>query len=293
MTVEQNGQAEDAALVSVLEALPYVARYLDKTLVIKLGGSVGDEGTLLDDLVHLNRLGIRPVLVHGGGAQISEWMGRVGLEARFVDGRRYTDEATLDVARMVLIGLVNSEIVSRLNASGVPAVGLSGLDGALLRTRLRDERLGLVGDVLRVETEAIEALRQAGYVVVIAPIGSGEGGQVHNVNADTVAGDVARALRAESLILFTDVTGVLASDGSLIAEITAGEIPELLESGVIRGGMIPKVEACMRALEGVRRAFIVDGRVPHALIRELFTDRGVGTMIVKERSPAVGAIVTG
>ncbi len=275
---------DEASLHSVLEALPYIARYVGTTLVIKLGGSVGEEGTLLDDLAQLQALGVQPVLVHGGGAQISDWMTRVGLEARFVDGRRYTDAPTLDLVRMVLIGLVNSEIVARLNARGMRAVGLSGLDGAMLKARLRDPRLGLVGDVYDVDTRPIETLKQAGYAVVIAPLGTGDDGQALNVNADTVAGEVARALKAEKLILFTDVAGVLGPDGTLITHITTGEIPELMESGVIRGGMIPKVEACMRALDGVARTHIVDGRVPHALIRELFTDSGVGTMITRERS---------
>ncbi len=269
----------DTAVQSILEVLPYIARYVGATLVIKLGGSVGDEGTVLDDLVALASLGIRPILVHGGGAQISAWMGRVGLEPRFVDGRRYTDEATLDLVRMVLIGLVNSEIVARLNARGVRAIGVSGLDGAMLKARLRDERLGLVGDVYEVDLALLAALQQAGYVVVVAPLGTGPGGQALNVNADTVAGEIARAARAEKLILFTDVAGVLGADGKLIPEITADEIPELMESGIIRGGMIPKIEACVRALQGVQRAHIIDGRTPHALIRELFTDTGVGTMI--------------
>jgi acetylglutamate kinase len=277
----QSRPEDDAALGTILEALPYVARYRGVTLVIKLGGSVGDEGTLLEDLVQLYRLGVNPVLVHGGGAQISEWSNRVGLETRFVDGRRYTDAATLDLVRMVLIGLVNSEIVARLNASGVKAVGLSGLDGAMLKARLRDERLGLVGDVYQVDLEPLEALRRQGYVPVIAPLGTGSGGQALNVNADTVAGEIARAIGAEKLILFTDVVGVLGPDGALIPEISLGDVPELMESGVIRGGMIPKVEACVRALGGVNRAHIIDGRTPHALIRELFTDRGVGTMIVR------------
>jgi len=278
------GQADaagEAALASILEALPYVGTLRGATLVIKLGGSVGDEGTLLDDLELLYRLGVNPILVHGGGVQISDWMKRVGLEARFVEGRRYTDAATLDVVRMVLIGLVNSEIVARLNARGVKAVGLSGLDGAMLRARLRDERLGLVGDVYQVDLAPLEAVRRDGYVAVVAPLGTGEGGQALNVNADTVAGEIARAIAAEKLILFTDVPGVLGGDGALIPEITAGEVPELMESGVIRGGMIPKVEACVRALDGAHRAHIIDGRVPHALIRELFTDRGVGTMVVR------------
>ncbi|MBI4494462.1 MAG: acetylglutamate kinase [Chloroflexi bacterium] len=266
----------------MLEALPYLSRYVGKTVVVKVGGSVGDEGTVLEDLAWLRRVGVNPVVVHGGGALISHWLAQLGRETRFVEGRRYTDAETLDVVRMVLVGLVNNDLVAGLNALGVKAVGLSGVDGALLQARLRDERLGLVGDVVAVDLAPVEALLQAGYVVVVAPVGSGPGGQPLNINADSAAGALARALRAEKFILFTDVPGVLDRQGNLISQISVGQVRGLMESGVLRGGMIPKVEACVEALETVPRAHIIDGRVPHALLRELFTDQGVGTMIAHE-----------
>lgn len=269
-------------LAGLLEALPYISRYVGKTVVVKVGGSVGDEGTVLEDLAWLRRLGVNPVVVHGGGALISHWLAQLGRETRFVEGRRYTDAETLDVVRMVLVGLVNNDLVGGLNARGVKAVGLSGLDGGLLQARLRDERLGLVGDVVAVDLAPVNALIEAGYVVVIAPVGCGPGGQPLNINADTVAGDIARALGAEKLIMFTDVAGVLDEQGKLLSQISVGQVWEFMESGVIRGGMIPKVEACVEALKTVPRAHIIDGRAPHALIRELLTDSGVGTMITRE-----------
>lgn len=279
-TPPESGVAEP--LAGLVEALPYLSRYVGKTIVVKVGGSVGGEGTLLEDLVWLRRLGIRPLVVHGGGALISRWSARVGLETRFVGGRRYTDTETLDVVRMVLIGLVNSEIVASLNARGVPSVGLSGVDGGLLQARVRDEQLGLVGEVEAVELGPVRALAEAGYVVVVAPVALGPGGQVLNVNADTAAGAIARALRAEKLILCTDVPGVLDARGEVLGRLSVGQVRGLVESGVIRGGMIPKVEACVEALKGAPAAHIIDGRVPRALLRELFTERGVGTMMTSD-----------
>jgi acetylglutamate kinase len=268
----------DEELRHLLEALPYLAHYAGKSVVLKVGGSVGLEPWILEDIAWLFRLGVRPVVIHGGGPMISDWQERLGYETRFVEGRRYTDSHTLDVVRSVLIGLVNSDLVSRLSALDVPAVGLSGLDGALIQATVRDPKLGLVGDVTHIELRPLRLMQDAGYVVVVAPVGRAGDGSPLNINADTVAGDIARAMRAEKLVFFTDVPGVLDREGKLISELTTDEVWKLIGSGEIHGGMIPKVEACVRALDTVARAHIIDGRVPHALLRELFTDGGVGTM---------------
>jgi len=267
----------------LLEAIPYITRYVGRTIVLKIGGSVGEASTVLEDVVWLRRLGILPVIVHGGGPLISHWLQRIGKETSFVDGLRYTDEETLDVVRMVLIGKVNSDLVAQLHALGGQAIGISGIDGGLLRAVRRDERLGLVGDVVGVDLRPLEAVMGLGYIPVVAPLALGEGGQALNVNADTAAGELALAMKAEKLVFFTDVPGVLDEHGQLLARVTVSEVNDLLASGTIRGGMIPKVQACIRALGAVPRAHIIDGRVPHALIRELFTDRGVGTMLVAGR----------
>jgi acetylglutamate kinase len=263
---------------ALLEALPYICEYVGKTVVVKVGGSVGDEGTVLEDVVWLKRLGINPVLVHGGGPQISERLGRLGVETRFVEGRRYTDEQTLEVVHEVLMR-INGAFVSYLNAHKVPAWGCNGLDGEMLVARLRDERLGLVGEVEAVNLKPIVSLVEQGYVVVIAPLASGHDSQPLNVNADTVAGEIARALRAEKFVLFTDVAGVMDSNGNVMPEVSRQQVEQLIADETIRGGMIPKIQACLRALETVPRAHVLDGRVPHALIRELFTREGVGTML--------------
>jgi acetylglutamate kinase len=270
---------------ALLEALPYISRFVGKSVVVKIGGSIGQDGTALEDVVTLYRLGVKPVVVHGGGPMISDWQGRMGLEPKFVEGRRYTDELTLDLARMVLIGKVNSDLVAYLCSLGAGAVGLSGIDGGMIRARLRDPKLGLVGEVVDVDLTALRALMAAGYLVVVAPSAVDAQGQPLNVNADSVAGDIARALEAEKLIFFTDVDGVLDGQGSLLSSLTVEQVRELIASGEIEGGMIPKVEACVRALDTVPRAHVLDGRVPHALLRELFTDAGVGTMISREPTP--------
>jgi acetylglutamate kinase len=272
---------------AILEALPYICGYVGKTVVIKVGGSIGEEGTVLEDIVWLKKLGINPVIVHGGGPQISHMLSRLGVETHFVEGRRYTDEQTLDVVHMVLMR-VNGQFVSYLDARGVRAVGLNGLDGRMLRARLRDERLGLVGEVEAVDLKPISSLVQQGYVVVIAPLAAGPESQPLNVNADTVAGEVARALQAEKLVLFTDVAGVPDKDGHVLSELARERVEQLLRDDVIQGGMIPKIEACLRALETVPRVHVVDGRVPHALVRELFTREGVGTMLTASQSLPTG-----
>jgi acetylglutamate kinase len=272
----------EAATEALLEALPYIARFVGKSVVVKIGGSIGDDGTALEDVVTLHRLGVRPVVVHGGGPQISDWQERMGLEPRFVEGRRYTDEQTLDLARMVLIGKVNSDLVAYLCSLGAKAVGLSGLDGGMIRARLRDPELGLVGEVADVDLKPVRTMMEAGYLVVVAPSAADEHGQPLNVNADSIAGDLARALGAEKLVFFTDVVGVLDANGALLSTLSVEQVRELIDSGEIKGGMIPKVEACVRALDTVPRTHVLDGRVRHALLRELFTDAGVGTMIVRQ-----------
>jgi acetylglutamate kinase len=277
--VQAVARKEGAQLDALVRSLPHLARLVGKVIVIKIGGSIGQEGTVLEDVILLQRLGVRPVLVHGGGPLITELSQRLGLETRFVEGRRYTDEATLDAARMVLVGKVNGDLVSELNALGGSAIGLNGLDGRMIQAGLRDQKLGLVGDVERFDLKPLEMLLADGYTAVIAPIASGPDGRPLNINADSVAGDLAAALRAEKLVLFTDVPGVLDESGRLLAELTRNEARQLIAAGVITGGMIPKVEACLDALETVPRVHIIDGRNPHALIEELLTDTGVGTMI--------------
>lgn len=265
---------------ALLEALPYINYFAGKTVVIKLGGStLGSEDTTLQDIVLLKNLNIQPVLVHGGGSVITDWLARIGKKAQFVRGLRVTDEETMDVVRMTLVGKVNTDLVSSLNALGVRAVGISGLDGRMIEARPLSPDLGLVGEVTHVNLDLLDTLVKGGYVVVIAPIGSGEDGKALNLNGDTAAGEIAAALQAEKLICLTDVAGVKDKDGHLISRIARAKVEELIQSGVVSGGMIPKVQACLRALDGVRRAHIIDGRVSHALVRELFTTGGVGTMI--------------
>jgi acetylglutamate kinase len=276
-------QAAEANTSALLEALPYICEYVGKTIAVKVGGSVGEEGTVLDDVVWLKRLGINPVLIHGGGPQISQRLDRLGVETRFVEGRRFTDQQTLEVVHEVLMR-INGEFVSYLNGHGVSAWGCNGLDGEVLRARLRDERLGLVGEVEAVNLRPIRSLVEQGYVVVIAPLAAGPDSQPLNVNADTVAGEVARTLKAEKLVLFTDVPGVLDSQNQVLPELDRAQVERMLDDGTIRGGMIPKIQACLRALETVPRVHVLDGRVPHALIRELFTQAGVGTMLTWTKS---------
>jgi acetylglutamate kinase len=282
-------QAVDATTAGLLEALPYICEYVGKTIAVKVGGSVGEEGTVLDDVVWLKRLGINPVLIHGGGPQISQRLDRLGVVTRFVEGRRFTDQQTLEVVHEVLMR-INGEFVSYLNGHGVSAWGCNGLDGQVLQARLRDERLGLVGEVEAVNLRPIRSLVEQGYVVVIAPLAAGPDSQPLNVNADTVAGEVARALQAEKLVLFTDVPGVLDGQSNVLPELDRAQVERMLEDGTIRGGMIPKIQACLRALETVPRVHVLDGRVPYALIRELFTRAGVGTMLTAQTKSPEGAL---
>lgn len=249
-----------------------------RTLVLKLGGSVGHDDTLPEDVVELQRAGARVVIVHGGGALITTWLGRTGIDTRFVNGLRYTDEETLDVVRMVLPGLINGEIVARIGSAGGRAIGLSGADDGLLQARVKDPELGRVGDVFSVNREPIELLLEAGYVAVVAPVALDEQGGFLNVNADTVAGEVAVALDADRLIFLTDVAGLM-ENGNVLSRLTPEMAQPLIARGVVTGGFVPKLEACLRAAIGDRSAQIVDGRVPHIVLHALEHEATVGTTV--------------
>jgi acetylglutamate kinase len=275
----------------LIEALPYIRRFNGHTIVVKLGGAAiegGDIEPVLQDVVLLRFVGLRPVLVHGGGPAISAFQRRMGIESRFVNGLRVTDAQTMEIAKMVLTGKVGPELVATIHRLGGNAIGLSGEDGPTLLVRPRaaegGEDLGFVGEVVQVNPEPIEAILDQGRVPVIASIGLGYDGQAYNVNADAVAAELAVSLRATKLLLLTDVDGVHDSDGSLISELDTTRAKSLIASGVITGGMIPKVMAALRALDGTRAAHIIDGRVPHTLLLELLTEHGVGTMLTDEPS---------
>jgi len=283
----------------LVEALPYLRKFRGKVVVVKYGGSAmasqAEESFLLD-LVFLETVGMQPVLVHGGGQAISRRMQEEGIEARFVQGLRVTDERTMEIVEDTLFGVVNRDLVERIRQLGGRAEGLSGKDHGILhvqrhRVKVQDPKgreyevdIGFVGDVRRVEPEPILRLCKRGVIPVVAPIGLGEDGRAYNVNADTAAGEIAAALKAEKLALLTDVAGIFRDPKdpeSLISTLPAEDVEGLIDSGVIEGGMIPKARACAEAVRrGVRKAHIVDGRVPHALLLEIFTDRGIGTEIV-------------
>ena len=272
----------------LIEALPYMRRFLNKTFVIKYGGSAMRDDALRAsfavDVVLLKYIGLRPVIVHGGGPQIGATLERLGKQSRFVDGLRVTDDETMEVVEMVLGGSINRQIVALIQQGGGRAIGLTGSDGGMLRVRRRDEGadLGRVGRVVGVDPSPITAVADAGFVPVIAPIGVDDAGITYNVNADEAAGAIARALRAEKLILLTDVEGVKDARGELIQQLTVAEARKHIAEGTIREGMIPKVECCIGALEeGVASTHVVDGRMLHAILLEVFTDVGVGTLITR------------
>jgi acetylglutamate kinase len=271
----------------LIEALPYIRRFYGKTIVIKYGGHAMLEPQLREsfatDVVLLKYVGLRPVVVHGGGPQIASQLKRIGKEAEFVDGLRVTDDETMEVVEMVLGGTVNREIVGLVEQAGGRAAGLTGCDESLLRVerKLKKGRdIGRVGHVVDVDPTALQAVSEEGFVPVIAPIGLDESGQTYNVNADEAAGAIAVALSAEKFILLTDVEGVMDGEGNRVSQLSQNVARKLIEEGVIDGGMIPKVECCLNALAGgVSRAHIVDGRVLHAILLEMFTDdAGVGTL---------------
>jgi acetylglutamate kinase len=271
----------------LIEALPYIRRFSDKVIVIKYGGSAMSDPALRrsfgEDVVLLKYIGLRPVVVHGGGPQIGHTLERLGKQSTFVDGLRVTDDETMEVVEMVLGGKVNREVVALIQEGGGRAVGLTGSDGSLLQVtrRLEDDRdLGRVGRVTRVEPAPIAAVAEAGFIPVIAPIGVDPDGVTHNVNADEAAGAIAGAIAAEKLILLTDVTGVKDASGELIPQLDVAAARKLIAEGTIRDGMIPKVQCCLQVLEdGVASAHIIDGGVLHALLLEIFTDSGAGTQI--------------
>lgn len=278
--------AQHEVIAEVLkEAQPYIEALRDRTLVIKLGGSALDhEIEALEDIIWVRELGARPVLVHGGGAEINAWLERLGIAKQFKRGLRVTDKATLEVVRMVLAGKVNGELVHLIGTLGGRAIGLTGLDGGLLRARRIDPELGFVGAISHVDPRPVEALAAAGYIPVIAPLGAGENGEVFNINADDAAADLARGMGAAKLLYLSDVPGILDDNGSLLSLLTDVHTRQLIEDGTIRGGMIPKAEACLRALETTGRVHIVNGRESHVLIRELFTRQGAGTRIERAGS---------
>ncbi len=279
----------DSSRVSVLsEALPYIQRFAGRRVVVKYGGAAMVEEGLREavfrDLALLACVGVRPIVVHGGGPEINQWLKRLQIQPQFRDGLRVTDPDTMDVVEMVLVGRVNKQIVNGLNRVGGRAVGLSGCDGSLVAARPLGENHGLVGEVASVDPAVLTPLLEAGYIPVLSSVAPDHAGQMHNINADTVAGELAAALQAEKLILLTDTAGILRDrddPASLIRQITLSQARDLIAEGVVQGGMTPKTECCIRALaQGVGAAHIVDGRVPHSLLLEVFTNAGIGTMVV-------------
>ena len=275
---------------TLVEALPYIRRFAGSTVVVKYGGNAlagtSDHDALTffaEDIVLMRLVGMRPVVVHGGGPQISALMARLGKTAEFRDGLRVTDAETVDIARMVLVGQVNPQLVAAINVHGNFAVGVSGEAAGLLRATQRDEALGFVGDVSAVNPDILEGLLADEFIPVVATIGADATGQAYNINADSVAAAIAEALGAAKLVYLTDIEGLrrdVADAASLIRQTTAEELDELIADGTIGGGMIPKVEACTHAVRnGVGRAHILDGRIAHVLLLEIFTDEGIGTMI--------------
>ena len=272
----------------LVQALPYIKKYTGKIVVIKYGGNamINDNLKLqvMEDIVLLRLVGVNVVLVHGGGPEINALMDRLGKKPEFVDGLRVTDQETIDIVQMVLAGKINKSLVSLLETKGGRAVGLSGIDDKLIEAKCKDERLGLVGEITKINPECVYDLLTKNYIPVISTIACGENGEIFNINGDTAAAYIAGALKAERLIMMTDIAGILRDPkdpSTLIPEITVSEAKRLRESGVISGGMIPKAECCIKAItEGVNKVIIMDGRVPHSILIELLTDEGAGTMFL-------------
>jgi acetylglutamate kinase len=289
LTLDSSHRHDDTLRVSVLsEALPYIQRFAGRRVVVKYGGAAMVQSELRDavyrDLVLLASVGVQPVVVHGGGPEINDWLSRLNIQPEFRNGLRVTTPETMDVVEMVLVGRVNKQIVNGLNRLGARAVGLCGSDGSLVRARTYgDGSNGLVGDVAAVDPSVLYPLLDAGYIPVISSVAANGDGQAHNINADTVAGELAASLQAEKLILLTDTPGILRQrddPASLIRQVSLSEARQLIDDGVVAGGMTPKTECCIRALaQGVSAAHIVDGRTAHALLLEVFTDAGIGTMV--------------
>ena len=270
------------------QALPYIREYTDKTIVVKYGGNamLNEElkKAVMGDITLLSLIGVKVVLVHGGGPEITETLKKVGKETQFVDGLRVTDRETVEVVQMVLAGKINKSLVNLLQNTGGRAIGLCGLDGHMIQAKMLDERLGYVGEITGINADPINDVLEKGYIPVISTVGCDKEGNVYNVNADTAASRIAAALGAESLISMTDISGILRDKddvSSLIPTLRVSEAPKLIEDGVISGGMIPKTQCCIEAINnGVKKVFIIDGRVPHSIIVEILTDEGIGTMFI-------------
>jgi len=271
------------------QALPYIRRYTGKTVVVKYGGNamINEDLKLqvMEDIVLLWLIGIKVVLVHGGGPEISEMMAKLGKKPEFVDGLRVTDKETVDIVQMVLAGKVNKTLVNLIEKKGGKAVGISGMDGQLIKAEIKDERLGYVGNITKINIGAVTDLLDMGYIPVVSTLGCDNDGNAYNINGDTAAAHIAGALEAERLIMMTDIAGILRDKddpSTLIPEITVSEAKQLYSDGVISGGMIPKVECCVEAIKkGVKNVIIMDGRVPHSILMELLTDEGAGTMVTR------------
>ncbi len=273
----------------LVEALPYIQKYSNKIVVIKYGGNamINEElkDAVMGDIALLSQIGIKVVLVHGGGPEITDMLGKIGKKSEFVDGLRVTDKETADVVQMVLAGKVNKSLVALLGRLGCKAIGLCGADNHLITAEVKDERLGFVGEITDINPEPIIDLLNMGYVPVISTTGCDNDGNVYNINADTAAAKIAGILGAESFISMTDIAGLLRDindPSTLISKVSVSEIPELINDGIISGGMIPKIDCCREAIRrGVKKVFIIDGRVPHSLLIEILTDEGLGTMFVQ------------
>ena len=284
----QQAEADRVRILS--EALPYIQQFQGRTVVVKYGGAAMKDSTLkakvIRDIVFMASVGIHPVVVHGGGPEINSWLTKLDIEPQFKDGLRVTDGKTMDVVEMVLVGRVNKEIVALINQAGGEAVGICGKDGNLVTARPRSEAadVGFVGEVSNVRADLVRTLVEANYIPVVSSVAADTNGQAYNINADTIAGELAAALGAEKLILLTDTPGIMRDfhdPSSLISKLDIQQTRDLIETGVVSGGMIPKVTCCVRSLaQGVRSATILDGRMPHALLLEIFSDAGIGTMIV-------------
>ena len=283
--IEAAAAAKPAFKAAVLaQAMPYLRQHAGEIIVVKYGGHAMGAGgeTFARDIALLKQVGIHPIVVHGGGPQINRMLDRLGVKSRFVNGLRVTDSETMEIVEMVLAGTINKQLVGAINAAGGRAIGLSGKDGGLIRARklTRNGDLGFVGEPERVDAGVLATFRQSDITPVIAPVGVGAQGETYNINADTVAGAVAGAMEATRLLLLTDVPGVLDKEKKLIPELSAADVRRLIDDGTISGGMIPKVETCLEAVEGgCEAAVILDGRVPHAILLELFTEAGPGTLI--------------
>lgn len=270
------------------QALPYIRRYTGEIVVVKYGGNAMINPELkeqvMEDIVLLSLTGVKVVLVHGGGPEITDLMNKLGKKAEFVDGLRVTDKETVDIVEMVLAGKVNKSLVGYLQMNGGKAMGISGVDGGLIETKMKDPRLGYVGEITNINIKPVQDLLDNGYIPVISTVGADKQGNAYNINGDTAAARIAGALNAKRLIMMTDIAGILKDKddpSTLISEITVKEAKELFNDGTISGGMIPKVECCITAINsGVKKVIIMDGRVPHSILMELFTDEGAGTMVV-------------